>query len=288
MLATEFAGRDFRYISCSDSAAGLLRMAASELRRGDYRLVHTHGFTAGALAAPLCRLFDIPHLMTAHDVFQYGQFTGARGKLKKMVLARLFRQIDVIHAVTRDGRDNFMEFFPAVDTRRLRVIEHGVDVDAFRGAAAVNLRQEIGPAADTAYLIGFFGRFMAQKGFRYLVDAIDLIVNGTRSLRRPLVLTFGAGGFYREEFDRLRSMGLGEYFMQMPYSDNMPGIIKGVDLVAMPSLWEACGLLGMEALAAGVPIVGTSCIGLNEVLEGSPASIVPPGDASALARENRI
>ena len=63
----------------------------------------------------------------------------------------------------------------------------------------------------------------------------------------------------------------------------MPGVIKGVDLVAMPSLWEACGLLGMEALAAGVPIVGTSCIGLNEVLEGSPASIVPPGDAMALA-----
>lgn len=285
MLATELSSTDFRYLPCDNSAVGLLRKAASELRRGDYQLVHSHGFTAGALVAPLCRLFQVPHLMTAHDVFQHGQFVGVRGRLKKALLAQLFRKIDVIHAVTNDGRDNFMEFFPSIDARGLHVIRHGVDVATFRDAATVNLRQEIGPAADTDYLIGFFGRFMAQKGFRYLVDAIGLIVNQEQLVRRPLVLTFGAGGFSREEYDRLRSKGLGNYFIQMPHSDNMPGVIKGVDLVAMPSLWEACGLLGMEALIAGVPIIGTNCIGLREVLEGTPASVVPPGDARALARK---
>ena len=51
----------------------------------------------------------------------------------------------------------------------------------------------------------------------------------------------------------------------------------------MPSRWEACGLLAMEALAAGVPIVGSDCIGLREVLAATPARMVEPGNAAALA-----
>ena len=62
----------------------------------------------------------------------------------------------------------------------------------------------------------------------------------------------------------------------------MASALKGVDLVAMPSRWEACGLLAMESLSAGVPIVGSNCEGLGEVLEGSPAKRVPVGDVRAL------
>jgi glycosyltransferase involved in cell wall biosynthesis len=51
----------------------------------------------------------------------------------------------------------------------------------------------------------------------------------------------------------------------------------------MPSLWEACPLLPMEAMCAGVPVLGSDCIGLNEVLAGSPSCIVPAGDEAALA-----
>ena len=59
--------------------------------------------------------------------------------------------------------------------------------------------------------------------------------------------------------------------------------MKGFDVIAMPSIWEACGLVGMEALTAGVPIIGTSCIGLREVLKDTPAIVIPPGDALSLA-----
>jgi len=51
----------------------------------------------------------------------------------------------------------------------------------------------------------------------------------------------------------------------------------------MPSLWEACGLLAMEAMVSGVPLVGTNCIGLREVLKETPCRMVPLGDSSALA-----
>ena len=125
---------------------------------------------------------------------------------------------------------------------------------------------------------------MAQKGFNYLVDAIEIIVRDKSTDRDPLVLTFDWGGFVREEYKDIEDRGLKKYFHMMQFTDDMPGVIKAVDMVAMPSLWESSGLLGMEALVAGVPIVGSSCIGLREVLSDSPAVLVLPMHSEALSR----
>jgi glycosyltransferase involved in cell wall biosynthesis len=58
--------------------------------------------------------------------------------------------------------------------------------------------------------------------------------------------------------------------------------MRGLDVVAIPSLWEACPLLPMEAMMVGTPVIGTNCLGLREVLEGTPSTVVPLGDARAL------
>jgi glycosyltransferase involved in cell wall biosynthesis len=124
---------------------------------------------------------------------------------------------------------------------------------------------------------------MGQKGFRLIVQAIRLIRDEQLLPVVPHVATFGWGGFIREDYAYLEELGLKDYFHQMPQTNNMAGALKGVDLVAMPSRWEACGLLAMEALAAGAPIVGSDCVGLREVLDGTPARQVAVGDQSALA-----
>jgi len=59
--------------------------------------------------------------------------------------------------------------------------------------------------------------------------------------------------------------------------------LQQLDLLVMPSLWEASPLQPMEAMAAGVPVLGTDCIGLREVLRDTPARVVPAGDPAALA-----
>jgi glycosyltransferase involved in cell wall biosynthesis len=60
-------------------------------------------------------------------------------------------------------------------------------------------------------------------------------------------------------------------------------VLGQFDLLVMPSLWEAMPLLPMEALAAGVPVLGSDCIGLREVLHGTPSRMVRAGDVAALA-----
>jgi glycosyltransferase involved in cell wall biosynthesis len=273
----------YRFVATKSSATSIFIATASQLAGGRFSLVHSHGVTAGAIAAPLCMLFRVPHIMTTHDVFQAGQFPGLRGRIKQRVLERLFRSVDIIHTVTEDGRENLLEYMPSLDRDKIHTILHGIDVEEFSQAPAQDLRRATAGLGEHDFLIGFFGRFMAPKGFRYLVEAMDILINKRHLPRRPVVITFGDGGFSREEYTAIKLRGLDDNFVKLPHTDDMPGAVKGVDLVVMPSLWEACGLLAMETLVAGTPIIGTSCVGLRKVLAGSPARIIPPADADALA-----
>ena len=97
------------------------------------------------------------------------------------------------------------------------------------------------------------------------------------------MLAFGWGGFIREEQAEIERRGLQANFHFLPFQENPACAIRGTDVVVIPSLWEACPLLPMEVLVAGVPIIGTDCVGLREVLQDTPARIVPAADSKALA-----
>ncbi|NLC30785.1 MAG: glycosyltransferase family 4 protein, partial [Candidatus Moranbacteria bacterium] len=252
--------------------------------KGKYALVHSHGFTSGictALPAVMCRT---PHLMTSHDVINFNQFVGWKGHIKKWVMGILFNFINTIHSISHDAQENLLENFPFLSSRKnkLIVIPNGIEVERFSNAEPRDLKGELGVGEDV-FLIGFLGRFMAQKGFCYLVDAIDLLQKKENLPKRPLVLTFGEGAFIREEKLAIKKRNLEEYFCFMPFAPDVSGTIKGLDVVAMPSLWEACPLQPMEALICGTPFIGTDCIGLREVLNGTPAFVVPKADPHSLA-----
>ncbi|MDD1743816.1 MAG: glycosyltransferase, partial [Methanomassiliicoccales archaeon] len=186
----------------------------------------------------------------------------------------------------RDVYHNLLDFFPRLHkhTERFAIIPHGIEVDRFADATPRDIRSELNFTPDT-FLLGFFGRFMSQKGFRYLVEAIGILVRESPLPRPLVVLTFSNDGFYREEQERVRNLGLNQYFRFLSFESNIGSTLAGVDAVVLPSLWEASSLLSMEAMVSGVPIIGTNCIGLREVLTDTPSRICPPRDSQALAKE---
>ncbi|WP_369601998.1 glycosyltransferase family 4 protein [Hahella sp. SMD15-11] len=283
-LANKLPEGRIRFIPCDNTNQALFRAAREQLRQERWDLIHSHGFSAGILTE-WARLGyrNIPHLMTAHDVFLESQFAGWKGRLKKLMSGISFARMDAIHTVTEDAGRNFSEFFPRIPQDRIVPILHGVDTGYFASGTPWDVRSKLGNVLPSNPVVGFFGRFMAQKGFRVLVRAVELMNRERPEDQKVHVLTWGWGGFVREDYAWIHEQGLERYFHQMPHTDDMPSAIASMDAVAMPSRWEACGLLAMEVLAAGVPIVGTNCIGLREVLDGTPATQVPVGDADALA-----
>lgn len=280
-LAEFLPERRIQLIPAESGHLKFMRQLRQLAREGGYALIHSHGFSAGILTELARTGLAVPHLMTAHDVFLPVQFAGVKGQLRHLVMAQIFRRMSAIHTVTDDASKNLLEFFPGIPATRVHGILHGVNTKYFRDGAPADLHNKLGLNAEIP-LIGFFGRFMGQKGFRMVVDAMHGIVQQKLLPVTPHVVTFGWNGFIREDYEYLHSKGLGGYFHQHEQTNDIAGMLKAVDLVVMPSRWEACGLLAMEALAAGVPIVGSDCIGLREVLADSPARPFRTGDTAAL------
>ena len=255
-----------------DTARGLLLGLLRELLVNRPQVIHSHGFTAAILTALPAWLLGIPHVASTHDVFKAEQFPGLGGRLKRWLIGRLLGFVSVLNPVGEDARDNLVTSYPRLDRPgRLVAIRNGIDSQFFLGTRTRDLRAEQSIPKD-ALLLGFFGRFMAQKGFNTLVSAVERW-NAERTSPKAHVACFGWGGFIREEQAELEQRGLTECFHFFPSTDDMPAALRGVDAVVMPSRWEACPLLPMEAMVAGVPLIGTQCVGMAEVLSKTPALV---------------
>jgi len=287
LLLDDLGGLDLRYIPTASNVSDgeLFRAVTRFIWNNDFDLVHTHGFTAGVCSVLGTLMKRTPHIVTLHETLGEERFVGIGGWFGKIGLGVALSLIDAIQCVSLDARANLLDSLKILRLfeRKVTVIENGIEVELFLASGGRDLRRELGLTQNT-FLIGFLGRYMPEKGFRYLIGALDVLIKEEGLPGRPVLLSFGQeDGFIREEKANVKKMGLSESVYFLPFVANVAMTLKGLDVVAMPSLREACGLLAMETLTAGVPLIGTNCIGLREVLRNTPSRVVPPRDSLALA-----
>jgi len=222
--------------------------------------------------------------MTIHETLTTEQPKKISDRLRNTLLSLALPLINIIHHVSNDAKKNILDNIPVLKyfPQKHVVIQNGIKVQQFIKAEAIDLSKQIN-LQDNMFLIGFFGRFMPEKGFEYLVEAIEILSEKKYLLKKPVVLAYGWGAFIREEQEIIKNKRLDDYFRFMPFTSNVASSLKGLDVVVVPSLREACPLLPMEAMTCGVPVIGTNCIGLREVLKNTPATVVPPEDSGALS-----
>jgi glycosyltransferase involved in cell wall biosynthesis len=257
-----------------------------QLRTGRYSLIHSQGVTAAAQAVWANRGLGVPHLATAHDVFRPVQVAGVLGWAKLWFLARLLRRLDALIACGEDVRANLLEYLPGIEGAGCRIvtIRNGIDVQRFARvveleSTSADLRGQLGVSNDVR-LLGFLGRFMEQKGFLPLIDALQRLAAKCTAMPYRLVAV-GSGDYEREYRAEVERRGLANVVRFLGYTPDIRPILQQLDVLVMPSLWEACPLLPMEAMVAGVPVLGSDCIGLREVLRDTPSRVVPVGDTEA-------
>jgi glycosyltransferase involved in cell wall biosynthesis len=257
-----------------------------QLRTGRFDFMHSHGLTAAAHGALAALGAGVPHVTTVHDVLRPEQFPGWRGGLKRWLMGRLLRRVDDFMLPGQDVYDNLVSYLPVLKRGpcRLRIVPNGIDSAhyAVRRPVAPQLRQLLKLTADTV-LVGFLGRFMEQKGFLLLLSAIERL----RAEGPPVpfhLAALGSGDYAREYRRQVENRGLTSCISMLDAVADVQPVLCQLDLLVMPSLWEALPLLPMEAMAAGVPVLGTDCPGLREVLRDTPSRMVATGDVDALVR----
>jgi len=252
--------------------------------KNKFDLVHSQGLTAGVSSVFACVRRRTPHLLTLHDMFQDNNFKGYGRYPKIVILSIMLSLIDAIHLVSNDARENLLTYLPFLKRykKKLFVSQNGVQVNHFLNSPGLDLRKEYRIPENT-FIIGFLGRFMSPKGFPYLIDAIRQLSVRKDIPRNPFVLAYGHDGFLANEKVNIKNQRIEEYFSFLPFVADVAPILKGIDVLVVPSVWETCPILPMEAMVAGTPIIGSNCIGLREVLSGTPSRIIQARDSKSLA-----
>ena len=259
---------------------GLARLIR-HLRHERVDILHTHlfepsavGLLAGVLAGTRGRV------MTRH----YSNYHTRIGKKWHVRVDQLCNRMShAVIAVSQHTADHLVheEGAPA---EKVHVALNGIDFSRVKVSdrdAPARLRREWCPAG--AHLLVVPGRLHPEKGHTYLFQALAAI---RQRLERPVVaLVAGAGPFesaYREE---VRSLGCEDIVRFLGFRTDIPDVIAAADLVVLPSVAEAFGLVVAEALYLGTPIVATHVGGIPEIVEdGIDGVLVPPADSNALAK----
>ncbi|MGA7860444.1 MAG: glycosyltransferase family 4 protein [Thermoplasmata archaeon] len=249
-------------------------------------IIHAHSHRYGHVleSAAEAGKLGVPWVVTTHYHPARKDQSGLHHSLLRvqdlLFGATAYRSADAIIAITEQERHLLAEFVPP---KRIRVIPHGIDLTQWtepekNGAAVASL-----PTLPSRYLL-YTGRIAQNKGLPLLLDALARI---PPSERIPLVIMGRDWGVRPGLELQARRLGIESDLVWLGHVEEPAAyraVFRRAAAFTFPSEWEAFGLVLLEAMAAGVPIVATAVGGVPEVLDrGRAGRLVPYGDPDALA-----
>jgi len=223
----------------------------------------------------------LPLIVTAHSLF--GEHDARTIETR---MAPNLRAADRVIAVSGHIADQAVEL--GVERSRLRVIRSGVDIDRFRPRDRASARRRLGVAESTRLML-FVGNLEPRKQVDVLIRAV---VEVRRRIPAAELVIVGSGESagvldQTEALLRLtRNLDLlaAVHFVGRVDEQRLLDYYAAADVFALPSSSEAQGIVALEAMACGLPVVATAVGGLLETVDdGRTGHLVPSGDVAALA-----
>lgn len=254
-------------------------------------IVHCHTWYAhfGGILAKL--LYGLPLVITVHSLEPLRPWKreqiGRGYELSSWVEKTALEMADAVVAVSRSTRDDILRLF-AIDEAKTHVIPNGIDTDEYQPVDRPEILARFGIDCAAPYVL-FVGRMTRQKGMLYLLKAIDHID------RVQVVLCAGESDTPELQAEleamvqdlKLRRSGL-VWIPEMLHRQTTIALYSHARVFCCPSIYEPFGIINLEAMACGTPVVASGVGGIPEVVvDGETGYIVdaklsdvPPHDPS--------
>lgn len=248
------------------------------IRKENIDIVHSNTLTvyAGAIAA---KLTGRPHVWHIHEI-------STSGKWARTTLHAIVRYLsDQIVVVSDAVRRHILQDEPQA-AGKVRTIHNGIDLLPYTcGRNTHTFREELDIPED-ARVVGMVGRVSRWKGQSIFVEAARNILKEV-----PDVYFLAVGGVfdkerqYMEAFRRLVASYRMDRFKICDFRQDIPSVLAGLDIFVLPSILpDPFPTVIIEAMAAGLPVIGSDCGGVPEmIVNGETGILVKPGDPDALA-----
>ncbi len=273
--------QDPRHARFQDTMLRNLEMAGL---LGDVDVVHCHTWythLAGCLVKQLtgARLVLTTHSLEPHRPWKVEQL-GTAYNASSWVERTAYENADGVIAVSASMRDDVHELY-GVPREKIRVIHNGIDLNQYRPSPdpAVLAKYAIDPARP---FVLFVGRITRQKGIIHLVEAIQWIRPGVQVVLcagAPDTPEIGREMAERVERARLQSAHPIIWIPQIVPKDEIIALYTQASLFACPSVYEPFGIINLEAMACGTPVVASAVGGIIEVVVPGKTGLLVPVDA---------
>jgi glycosyltransferase involved in cell wall biosynthesis len=262
----------------------LARMALQTQKLVPFDLFHAHDWLVVQAANLLKKSLDLPIVGTVHAT-EAGRNQGIHHALSRYIAQQewflTFESYQVVVCSSTMYHEVQGQF--AVPDDKMHLVPNGIDASKFHFDFAERRAFRRRYALDFEKIILFVGRMVPEKGAQFLLEAAPRII---AKYPEAKFLIVGRGGFVDELKARAAALRLGHKCLFTGYvdDDTLVRLYRIADVFAAPSLYEPFGIVALEGMAAGVPVVASDAGGLWEIVEHDVTGITTyAGNVESLA-----
>ena len=241
---------------------------ATELisKEGPFDVIHAHDWLVAYAAKTLKDSFKIPIIATIHAT-ESGRNSGIHDEVQRYIndteWMLTYEATEVI--VNSNYMKNELQRLFGLPYEKINVVPNGVNLNLYNGVERdYDFRRQY--AADNEKIILYVGRLVYEKGIQNLIAAMPKVLNGYHDSK---LIIAGKGGMIDELRDEVRRLGIENkvYFTGYLKLNQVTKMYKCADVAVFPSSYEPFGVVALEGMLSGTPVVVSDVGGLNEIVQ---------------------